>query len=444
MWRSSSRRRARSGSRCVRRERTRRGFTLIEAMVSLLLLVIVLTVAMSMLFQMRAFAERQQFFMLPRQTARRAVDYLSYYVAGASDVNDRTSPRTSPNALITYYNRGGALIQASFDNLSGGETGNTVTVPNVSTGFGDLGTDVLTLVSPTSPAKYLVSPPFPPLGAGVDLYFNFRGGCATDDNANVLAFQAATGFDGTQSALMTLIDRNGNWIYFQIPAAGYLTEVGACADVTTWRNIHVRADTQSATLAAPPNGTAGLADPVSLVTGTQVISFRILTDPADNTPKLQQKLGLFDPATDNPGTAFVNVMDNVEDLQVAYVYAAEPVVVATTGTFWNTVNQTLPGNRVPPQAGPAAAAGPSDITNVIGLRFSITARSPRLGIKAQELTNVRSTEDLSTTTSLHFRPASENHPVTMDTLAPAKPAYDLFDHYRATSTLMLRNRTLGS
>ena len=41
----------------------RRGFTLIEAMVSLLLLVIVLTVAMSMLFQMRAFAERQQFFM---------------------------------------------------------------------------------------------------------------------------------------------------------------------------------------------------------------------------------------------------------------------------------------------------------------------------------------------------------------------------------------------
>jgi type II secretory pathway pseudopilin PulG len=430
MWRSSS-----------KRARRPAGFTLIEAMVSLLLLVIVLTVAMSMLFQMRAFAERQQFFMLPRQTARRAADYLSYYIAGASDVNDRTSPRQSPNALITYYNLGGVPVQASFDNLTGGETGNAVSVPNVSTNFGDLGTDVLTLMSPTSPAKYFVSPPFPALGASVDLFFNFRGGCATDDATNLAAFKAATGFDGTQSSVMTLLDRGGNWIYFQIPAAGYLTD-GLCTDTATWRNIHVLADTQSATLPAPPNGTSALADPVALVTGTQIISFRILTDPTDNLPKLQQKIGLFDPATDNPGTAFVNVMDNVEDLQVAYIYAAEPA--PGTGTFWNTSTQTLAAPGVPPQAGPAAAAPPSDITNVIGLRFSITARSPRLGIKAQELTNVRSTEALSTTNSLHFRPASENHPIPMDTLFPTRPAYDLFDHYRATSTLMLRNRTLGS
>ena len=236
-----------------------RGFTLIEAMVSLLLLVIVLTVAMSMLFQMRAFAERQQFFMLPRQTARRAADYLSYYVAGASDVNDRTSPRQSPNALITYYNLGGVPVQASFDNLTGGETGNAVSVPNVSTNFGDIGTDVLTLMSPTSPAKYFVSPPFPALGASVDLFFNFRGGCATDDATNLAAFKAATGFDGTQSSVMTLLDRGGNWIYFQIPAVGYLTD-GLCSDVATWRNIHVLADTQSATLprrrtAWPPSRT---------------------------------------------------------------------------------------------------------------------------------------------------------------------------------------------
>ena len=31
----------------------------------------------------------------------------------------------------------------------------------------------------------------------------------------------------------------------------------------------------------------------------------------------------------------------------------------------------------------------------------------------------------------------------MDTLVATKPLYDLFDHYRATATLMLRNRTLG-
>ncbi|HEX5856338.1 MAG TPA: prepilin-type N-terminal cleavage/methylation domain-containing protein, partial [Thermoanaerobaculia bacterium] len=95
-----------------------RGFTLLEAMVSLLLLVIVLIVAMTMLFQMRAFAERQQYFMLPRQAARRATDYLSYYIAGASDLNYESS-YLHPNALIMYYNLGGSLTQASYNNLTG-------------------------------------------------------------------------------------------------------------------------------------------------------------------------------------------------------------------------------------------------------------------------------------------------------------------------------------
>ncbi len=411
---------------------------------SLLLLVIVLTVAMSMLFQMRAFAERQQFYMIPRQTARRAADYLSYYIAGASDLN-ATKPGPSPNALIMYFNLGtpGAPIQASYDNLDGSEAGNAVTVPNVSTKFGDLGTDVITLFAPTNPAKYPVSPPFPGLGTGTDLYFNFRAGCATDDTTNQNEFKAATGYDATNgSALLTLIGKKGGWIYFQIPPGGYKTD-GICSDVTTFKNIHVIADTQSASLPAPPNGTANLADPVALITGIQVISFRVLTDPVDNVPKLQQKLGLFDPATDNPGTAFVNVMENVEDLQITYVYATEPF--AGLGTFWNTATQVLadPG-RVPPQAGPTATPGATDITKVIGIRFSVTARSPRLGLGAQGLTNVRSSESLATTNSLHFRPASENHPIPMNPLAPTQPAYDLFDHYRVTAMLMLRNRTLGS
>lgn len=441
MWRSSRTPRRAPGA--GRRARTPRGFTLIEATVSLLLLVIVLTVAMTMLFQMRAFAERQQFFMLPRQAARRASEYLGYYVAGASDLNDKTTPRQSPNAIVTYYNLNGVPVQASYDNLTGSETGNAVIVAGSTTKFGDLGTDILTLVTPTNPARYRVFAPFPTLGASSDLWFDFRGGCAGGDAANVTAFQAATGFDGTQSALLLMVDHNGNWIYFQIPAAGYLAD-GACADVTTFKNIHVQADTASASLPAPPNGNGPMADPVVLVTGVQVISFRIMTDPVDQLPKLQQKLGLFDPTTDNPGTAFVNVMENVEDLQVAYVYAAEPGG-AGSGFFWNTSTQTLAvGNGVPPQAGPANAPTPFDITNVIGLRFSLTARSPRLSLGAQQLTNVNLTEALATTTGLHFRPASENHPVTMDPVFPTRPAYDLFDHYRTTATLMLRNRTLGS
>lgn len=437
MWRSS---------------RNRRGFTLIEAMVSLLLLVIVLTVAMTMLFQMRAFAERQQFFMLPRQAARRATDYLSYYVASASDAN---LVQRSPNALIMYYNLNGNVLQASYDNLTGTETGNSVTTPNVTTQFGDIGTDVITLVSPINPAKYRVSAPFPGFAAGVkNIRVNFRGGCGgplgTDDVTNLAQFKAMTGLDAASSALLMFEDANGEWSYFQIPAVGgYISS--NCADVTNYRNILVQAVVQSATLPAPPNGGTAFTDPVALVTGLQFVSFRVRTDPVDNLPKLQQKIGLFNRNTDNPGTAFVNVMENVEDLQIAYVYA--------NGDIWNntaarTISQANAGaqcnsapcdNRVPTQAGPGAVSTePLDVTGVIGLRFSITARSPRISIGARQLTNVNVTDVLTTTTSQHFRPASENHPVTMDPMAPLRPLYDLFDHYRATSTMLLRNRTLGS
>src|SRR5664279_4002942 len=296
-------------------DRPARGFTLLEAMVSLLLLVIVLIVAMTMLFEMRAFAERQQYFMLPRQAARRAADYLSVYFAGASDVNYIDPTHPSPNALIMYYNLNGAVTQASYNNLTGGEAGNAARVipanpPAIpaainSTNFGDVGTDVITMVAPFDPGRYQVFAPFPALGPGVDLWFNFRVGCAVSDAAHLAAFQAATGFDGTQSALLMLVDKNGNWSYVRIPSASYQLVPGACADVTTFKNIHVTpVDTASATLPAAPNpaasAVANLTDPVYLVTGLQVISFRVLTDPVDGLPKLQQKLGLFDPNADNP------------------------------------------------------------------------------------------------------------------------------------------------
>jgi type II secretory pathway pseudopilin PulG len=437
MWLNSSSSRAPSGR--GPRGRTR-GFTLLEAMISLLLLVIVLIVAMTMLFQMRAFAERQQYFMLPRQAARRAADYLSYYIAGASDLNYVVAGQPSPNALITYYNVAGILNQASYNNLTGTEAGNAPrTVPAnppsiptaiPSTNFGDLGTDIITMVAPFNPSRYQVFAPFPPLGPNKDLFLNFRVGCATSDAANQAAFQAATGFDGTQSALLMLVDINGNWSYVQIPAAGYQTDA-LCSD-KTGHNIHITVDTASGLLPSPPHGVAAFTDPVYLVVGLQVISFRVLTDSVDGIPKLQQKLGLFNPTppnADNPGTAFTNVLENVEDLQVAYVYA-RTAAAGASGLVWNTSSQTIAtggtlcptgcDTHVPFQAGPATAAPPLDIQNVIGLRFSVTGRSPLLPIGSQKLT------------IQHFRPASEDH--------AAAAVSDQFDHYRATATLLLRNR----
>ena len=461
-------------------------------MVSLVLLVIVLLVAMTMLFQMRAFAERQQYFMLPRQAARRAADYLSFYFAGASDLNYADTTRLSPNALIMYYNSGtpGILTQASYNNVgcpdpTGAttctETGNGArviaanppTIPAAinSTKFADIGTDIITIVSPFDPARYQVFAPFPAFGANKDLWFSFRAGCGctppactpVNDAANLTAFQAATGFDGTQSALLMLVDKAGAWSYVLIPVAGY--GASDCTDVATFKNIHVTVDTASATLPAAPNPVASLTDPVYLVTGLQVISFRVLTDDVDGLPKLQQKLGLFDPANDNPYPPiasplprFTNVMENVEDLQVAYMYSQDAAAGPTSGLVWNTGyvdglgvrrDQTIHTDpvfcpvgcdtHVPFQAGPnfGGAVPPLDITNVIGVRVSVTGRSPLLPLAAQKLTNIDVKESLANTLSQHFRPASEDHAVD---IVAGKPKYDLFDHYRATATLMLRNR----
>ena len=83
---------------------------------------------------------------------------------------------------------------------------------------------------------------------------------------------------------------------------------------------------------------------------------------------------------------------------------------------------------------------------MIGVRVSVTGRSPLLPLAAQKLTNVRDkaalvVADPTQTVNQHFRPASEDHAVTMDLLIPGAPKYDLFDHYRQTATILLRNRT---
>jgi len=126
--------------------------------------------------------------------------------------------------------------------------------------------------------------------------------------------------------------------------------------------------------------------------------------------QLQQRSGLFDPSA--PNAQFNTLLEKVDDLQIAYIF--------DDGTVTNTVNGTMATTGgVPPQDSSPLAG---DITHVIGLRVSVTAHSDPIGI-----TN-------KVTKGFLFRPASEDH---------AAGAPDRFYHYRLTSTVMLRNRTLG-
>src|SRR5512139_3755201 len=107
--------------------KSRRGISLSEAMVSLLILTMVMIVALTLLFTMKSFAERQQAKTAPRQTSRRAVDYISSFAAGATDLNDRAVP-PSPNAIVTWYAtaQGANLTrrQASYNNLTTAQAAN--------------------------------------------------------------------------------------------------------------------------------------------------------------------------------------------------------------------------------------------------------------------------------------------------------------------------------
>jgi hypothetical protein len=412
-----------------------RGFSLAEAMVSLTLLVVVMVVALTLLFTMRSFAERVQWVIEPRQTARRAVDYLSYYIRGATDES-----AGAPDAIVTYYNsdatQPGSRVQATYDNLTAAQAG---------AGFGDEGTDIISVILPTgTPVKYPVTYPGSLVWPGYspptrDFLITYRDGCGAtnDDAANMAAFKDLTRENGTghSNALLLLQDNNFSWQYFKINAYVASDATCDCAQMNG-PNIHVQADPG----VAPPNGpidppgghTAAFADPVVLVTGLEAFSFRVRTD-ANGIPNLEQKNGLFDPATDNPGNAFVPIIENVEDLQIAYLYS--------DGSFWNTSTQLLSAgcaacvNGVPWQAGPSAAAPAQDIANVLGIRLNVVARSRPVTFGIRQISGAKTGVNAGTI-ERRVRPAAENH---------ARAAkYDDFEHYRATVTMMLRGRALGS
>jgi type II secretory pathway pseudopilin PulG len=367
-----------------------RGFTLIEATISMTLLLVVLVLSMAFLFAMRTFSQRQELFTSPRQTARRAIDYLSYYVAGASDMFQSIQPgENNPNAIVVWtnskYPAAGTPIQNTWDNVA-------------NTAYADASTDIISLAVPTSTG---INAQYDPSGGdyatGSTGTVAFMAGCGgtNDDAANLALFKRLTGADSTgQSALLMLAGGSGTWGYLRITGYG-------ASDCGGTQTIAVNVTPGNSMAISAPSATA-LSPNYVLKAGVLFSSFRV------KGGQLQQKTGLFLPAT--PDAGFTPLLDNVEDFQVAYIYS--------DGSIWNSAAQTLATtNRVPPQG----TTNATDVVNVIGLRITVVARSSELPVTI--LSRAR-----------YNRPAAENH---------AAGAKDRFYHYRMTATVMLRNRMLG-
>lgn len=436
------------------------GFTLVEALVSILILTVVMVVALTLLVSMRSFAAKQHAYTAPRQSARSAVDYVSFFLAGATDLNVEIG---NPNALVmwtTYGNNVSSLAtvrQASYNNL---------TAAQATAGFGDVGTDLITFSIATNPIRIpIIETTWTGnTVSGNTAILNFSAGCgpANDqDAANLALFKRLTGAplppDPEVSGLLTVQDEAGRWRYLQITR--YVSS--NCAAMTgtdpSREVITVEFAPGTTDQLNPPGGWRGdFAGALTLNAGIEFTSFRV------RNGSLEQKTsgfdsddvyspGIFDPscdvaspATGCPSIGFTPVVENVEDLQVAYVFR--------DGTVWNATGSAPgPSDRtlgtagtIPEQAAtnPLVAPGVRDVTNVRALRLSVVARSNPLDIGARQLSSRPPATPVAGEVrreGLYRRPALEDHEMgPMDTVATG-----IFDRYRLTTTLVLRNRLLG-
>ena len=394
------------------------GFTLIEVTVAMSVLIIVLVLSGTLLMSMKSFAQKQQSFAEPRQTARRAMNYLSYYLRGASDANMEDTTAPMPDALVTHYNLAGTTMQATYNNV----TNSTLA---------DLGTDILTLTKPVAGAMPLTVYGWDGLHTTTSLSVLYTQGCgnSNNDTTNLSLFEQAVGYSAssTDNALFLICDPAGYWQYYQVNAVPVSHCSNASASPPNVMSLSVLPG--GAYSINPPGSltpidlTCSDGNPCFLAAGLQFVTFRVRT--VNGTPRLEQLVRpdrIFDSGQDNPGTGFMPLLDNVEDLQVAYIYG--------DGTIWNTANTSrllqspdYPDN-VPYMRPKGVAAKTYDAVNVRGVRLSVVARSAQLiptflGGPGRKTLTVTPPED--------------------STVTYAQGYY----HYRITATVMIQNRILG-
>jgi type II secretory pathway pseudopilin PulG len=522
-----------------------RGFTLVEAIISILLLVIVMVVALSLLFTMRSFADRQQFYTAPRQAARRAIGYVGGFAESATDLNwSSSNNKYDPNALPTQIKLGGQNqtipVNVAYNNLSGTEdaglTGGGVNyTPNAFldaahkySGYGDVGTDIVAISQPISNLRIPIARWTGNNFASATMEIDFEQGCP-NDTSNLSIFKQQIGWDGSESAVIGYTDGNGNFFYYQItnlspsssdcnasPLYHTTGPTPTCTpnDATNPCNvIHAVANFGGSQGVNPPGGfRPPIVRPLTLNIGIRIFTFRVRT-PLDSSgavcgpPNLEQKQGLFYPFNGSlgdycplpaagqpcgycPNSQFTPIVEGIEDMQVGWMYAKDPSN-PTTGTnfVWGTStnpipttlrnpdasdyasgNHTIPTSGVPPQIGqisvdnattlcqdstgvgfpldpatitsisgvsPTNPACPYDIRYIRGLRLSFTGRSLSLPLDASQmrLRSSATTAGTSWRPDFNFRPAAEDH--------AASTTVDGYDHYKMSTTLLVRNRMLG-
>ncbi len=357
------------------------GFSLIEILLALGLTVLLMTIASQLIFSMKRSSDRMRISAEARLRGQKALDYLTSNIRGATDMNPRTG---NPASLMTWYKKGGANLQASWNNVTNAN-------------LADVGTDILTIARASS-VTYATAPTFGSTNSSTPTTFLFAGGCPNSSD-NIAVFKDLTG----NGEPVLLVDAAGAWGFYQI--TDYLDGTNAGSCTLNPPEIQATANPGAANLLESMTAPGSFIDPVKLMLSVQFFTFRV------RDGWLEQKLGLFDPATDNPGTAFSPLIPNIDDFQVAWVFR--------DGTVWNSSAQQLPAgtytNNIPAQGTTLA----QDVINCTALRVSIVARS------AEELT--------WDPVALFSRPTVEDR---------AGGTNDRFFHHRATTLVMIRNRNL--